>query len=301
MRKTMLPLLLLAAALPAHAQTPPPLSDSVETVYSDAQREVDESLAARAVNGVLTTADTSEDQYARWKQPVCFNVYGLSPLAKYQVEKRMKAIAAQVGAPVDRAEDCTPTILIAFTTDQNATLQSIAEVRPWLLPGLGMIRNITRETMPIQAWYAIAVKGATGRSTLVYNGYDYEPQVTLVSQFSRLSSGFETEIAAATLVVDSRAIMGMNLETLADHFALAALAQTRPTTRCRDFESIANLMKGCDPSLTPDGISKIDLALLTGLYRTPDDTLQRVQRIRIMGNMRRTLESQTTSKDVPMQ
>jgi hypothetical protein len=293
---------LLFSATGAMAQTPPPLSENVETTYSQAQREVDESLSRRTVMEVLVPADATEDQYARWKYPICFNVYGLAPVAKYVVERRMKDIATQVGAPIDRAEDCAPNVLIAVTPDQAATLQSIADVRPWLVPGLGMIRSRVREALPVQAWYAIAMQGGYGRRMLVYNGYDYEPQVVPVTSFSRLSSGFETELAAVTTVVDQKAIMGMPLGTLGDYFALLALSQARPSRSCKDFETITNLMlDGCDPATKVTSLSKGDIALLTGLYRTPDDQMARIQRLRIIGNMRRSLEAQLTRNDVPMQ
>lgn len=295
---------LFLAATSAAAQTPPappPLAPDVETVYSDAQRDADESLSRRAVTGVLAPADGTESgQYARWKEPVCFNVYGLSVLAKYQVETRLKAIAQQVGAQIDRAENCAPNILIAFTADPGATLESIARVRPWLVPGLGMIRSRTRESLPIQAWYSIALTGKSGRPILVYDGYDEEPRIFAAQSLSRLSSGLESRIMAVTMVVDTKAIMGMNLTTLADHFAVMTLAQTRATNRCRNFATIVNLMlKDCDPAYTPQAITGNDIALLTAHYKVLDDRMELLQGMRIIGNMRRTLENQVTGKDAP--
>jgi len=296
MRYTLFAVLLFSST--ALAQTPLPLSENVETVYSEVQREQDESLSRRAVQGVLAPADGTESgQYARWKEPVCFNVYGLTPLTKYTVERRMKDIAQQVGAQIDRREDCPPNILIAFTPDTQATLESIAKVRPWLVPGLGMIRSRTRESQPIQAWYAIALSGKTGHPVLVYDGYDQEPRIIAAPSISRLGSGLSSQIMAVTMVVDTKAIMGMNLTMMADYFAVMTLAQTRATNRCRDFRTIANLMlKNCDAAHMAQAITDNDIALLTSHYKTNDDRMELLQGIRIIGNMRKALEAQATGK-----
>jgi hypothetical protein len=110
---------------------------------------------------------------------------------------------------------------------------------------------------------------------------------------SRLHSGIETEIGAVTMIVDAKAIMGMPLGTLADHFALLALAEGRFSSSCKEVESIANLFhKDCNPALTSKEITSNDLTMLTSLYGTQDQTIQLTQSARIIGRMRRALEAQ---------
>lgn len=298
MRAAGIALLLLSSTM-ALAQTPTPGPAPApetldhETVYSDVQMERDQSISRETVESVLDPVDTVDGQFARWKQPVCFNVYGLSAAAKYVVERRMKDIAHQVGAPVDRADPCTPTATIVFTADPMATLESIAKVRAWLVPGLGMIRSRVREAQPIQAWYNTMVVNDNGRRFLEYDGYTDEPVWGSSDRISRIESGVTTEMASVLMVVDTKAIMGMSLATLADHFALMSLAQARALRGCRDIETIANLLKkDCAPGLQPANITNNDIALLTGLYKTPDADMGRLQRQRIIGNMRKSLEDQ---------
>jgi hypothetical protein len=292
--KTLVLVLSLVAGT-AVAQTPapapaPPSGAEPETVYSDAQQQQDQSLSHRTVESLLAPVEGLESQYSRWKRPVCFNVYGLAPAVKYVMERRMKEIAAQVGAPLDRDESCAPSVTIVFTTDPPATLESVAKVRPWLVPGLGMIRSRVREEQPIQAWYATGVRGSNGRMSLLYDGYDDEPQRIGTSVFNHLDSGIETEIASVLVVVNTKTIMGMPLGSLADHFALVSLAEANFSRKCKPIRTVANLMhKDCDPALTATEITPGDTAMLTGLYKTPDDRLQQVQKQRIMGNMRKSL------------
>lgn len=290
MKRLALALFLLAPGF-ALAQGAAPLQS--ETIYSDAELERDQSISRETVQTILDPVDTADNQYARWKRPVCFNVYGLSETAKYVVERRLKEVAQQVGAPLDRRDPCPPTVTIVFTTDPRATLESIAQVRPWLVPGLSMIRSAVRESQPIQAWYNTYVTNDNGYTILEYDGYTEDPLYATSNTVSRISSGVSTAMASVVMVVDTKAVMGLQLGTLADHFALLSLAQARARRSCSDLDSIANLMQpDCAAGLKPTAITRNDIALLTGLYKTPDDDMQRLQGQRIIGNMRRTLESE---------
>jgi hypothetical protein len=299
MKRLALVLLLISGA--AFAQPPAPAQEASappepETVYSLGEYIDDYYQASRSVNGLLFPADGTfypHGQYSRWRQPVCFNVYGLAPAAKYVVERRMKEIAAQIGAPVDRDDPCVPNVSVLVTPDPAATLQSIAEVRPWLVPCVGMIRSRVKETLPVQAWYAGMIVGAYGQKTVVNPCDDGGGSFFETGFSSHLHSGFATEIGAVTILVNTQAIMGLPLRALADHFALLSLAEARQGRGCKAVESVANLMAGdCDPALVAKEITSNDLTLLTSLYGTTDDRLQMLHHVRIIGKMRRTLEAQ---------
>jgi len=307
MRVLPLAVLLLAstAALAQAPAPPPPIAPDIETVYSDAELERDRSLSRAQVETVMEPAEALEYQYARWKRPVCFNVYGLAAGAKYVVERRMKDIAQKAGAPLDRRDPCIPNVTIAFTPDVRATLESVASRANYLLPYYGYIRSRLKESQPVQAWYVTSTRAPNGRAYLDYDGLNggMNDALTpprfgmLAGEMSRLNSGYTTAIESVLIVVDVNAIMGRSLGTLADHFAMLALAQARVTRGCKEVPTIANLMKpDCDPAYQADAITNLDLAMLTGLYHTPDDSMQRVQKARVIGTMRKTLEAQASGK-----
>ena len=288
-------LILLAVAGPAAAQAPVVTAEP-ETVHSDAQRENKASIAGETVQAVLDPVYGADGQYARWKTPLCLNVYGLKPAAKILVERRIKQIAAQVGAPVERRDPCTPNATIAFTTDTKATLASIHKARDWLLPDYDFIRMRLKQSLPVQAWYGVAIQGADGRRQLVGaldEGVPETPVVTVsAAESNLLSTGISTSIATVMIVVDTNTVRGRPLGTLADYFALLALSQTRDTAHCKTVPSIANLLfTDCDAPLRADAITETDLAMLTALYQTSDASLQKLQRQRIIGAMRRTLQA----------
>jgi len=254
------------------------------------------------------------------------------------VERRIREVAYQVGAPVERADPCAPNVTIAFSEDPQGTLQSVAQVAPFLVVG-GKKRELT-VSQPIQAWYTTfrrdfsglaqldlnwedaataggteaavgmasltpptgdasigvdtdagnALPGAGMSSMITSSGVDRDvPRVR--SQGTRLSTGITPEMGAVLVIVDTKAVMGRSLGSLADYLALVALSQAPATGRCQDAPSIANLMVDCAADVKTANLSNVDLALLTGLYEAPLKP-EMIQRARIIGAMRRTLEAQ---------
>lgn len=281
-----------AAAL---AQAQPQVLGEPETIYSDAQRQVDLDRSRRMVETMLSPSFSIDDQYARWKQPLCPHVYGLTPVAAYVVEKRIRDVAAEVGAPVDRRDPCIPNIGIIFSAQPQASLMSIATARPFLVQG-GSQKPEVR--YPVQAWYATFKTDYDGFRNLdipweitdPWRDENSYPQVA--ANLSRLHTGQTAEMAAATVLVDTGAVTGMSLGELGDYLALMTLAQASQYGACQPMPTIANLMlKGCDAADITHGLSHVDIALLTGLYEVPDSP-EKLQKQRIVGAMRRSLERQ---------
>jgi hypothetical protein len=305
-----------------------------ETVYSDAQRAADQDLSRRFVEGMLAPGYSFNNQYAKWTRPVCPHVVGMAGTSKYLLERRIRDVAQQVGAPVDRNDPCTPNVTIFVTPEPQTMLNSIAAAAPYLVIG-GKQRELT-VAHPIQSWYttfrrdfgglaqldlpwedastaggdsggvtaallgsdlALVADGGTianslgGLSINTSNSVERDIPRTR-AQGTRLSTGITPEMAGVLVLVDSKAIMGMQLGTLGDYFALLALAPSPVTGRCQEAPSIANLMaQGCAGDVKTSALSNVDLALLTGLYQTPIKP-EMIQRQRIIGAMRRNLETQ---------
>jgi hypothetical protein len=330
MKFRVLTALLLASTAAALAQ-PVTQQTEFETVYSDAQRERDQDLSRRFVQGVLAPSASFEDQYAKWKSPVCPNVYGMSAASKFLIERRIREVAHEVGAPVNRADPCTPNVTIVVTPEPQATLDSIALAAPFLVTG-GKKRQLT-VTHPIQSWYTTFRRDYSGLAQLDLNWEDASTAGTMVpglvppsgdasigvaetgnvsgmagmssfvngsleqdiprvrAQGGRLSTGISPEMAGVVIIVDAKAIMGMTLGTLGDYFALLALAPSPVTGHCQVAPSITNLMANCATDVKTNSLSVVDLALLTGLYQTPEKP-EMIQKARIIGAMRRSLEAQ---------
>jgi hypothetical protein len=223
--------------------------------------------------------------------PVCPHVYGLTPAAAFVIEHRIKEIGDKVGAPVDHADPCIPDIGIIFTADPQATLDSIAKKAPWLV--VSSTRRLT-VTRPVETWYASFIRDYNGSLRFDQawedSGADGPPWVP--ANISRIFTGQTAEMGAITVLVDLKAVTGLPLGALADYVALQTLSQSQPGSRCQPVPSIANLMlAGCEAANHTTALSEVDIALLTGLYNTPERP-ELLQRQRIVGAMKRSLESQ---------
>jgi hypothetical protein len=112
------------------------------------------------------------------------------------------------------------------------------------------------------------------------------------AQGGRLGTGVTTEMAGVVVIVDAKAIIGMTLGSLGDYVALLSLAQAPVTGHCQEAPSIANLMlASCSRDVKTASLSTVDVALLTGLYQTPEKP-EMIQKQRVIGAMRRSLEAQ---------
>lgn len=283
----------LAAGAALAQPAPPPAPGEPETVYTEAQRQKDLSAARWVVEETLRPSFSLDGQYARWKQPICPQVHGLRPVAAWQIEHRIREVAAMVGAPVDREDPCIPNIGIFFTEDPQASLMSVADKAPMLIEGGNQKLTVK---YPVQAWYTtFLVGGASGKTIdipweMVTPPLDGPPFVRTISAGSVLNTGFTAEMAAALVLVDSKAVTGMSVGELADYLALTTLAQSGQYGECMEAASITNLMlQKCPTENRPRGLSHVDIALLNALYAVPDAP-EALQKQRIVGAIRRELE-----------
>jgi len=289
MKKTLaLSLLLTGLCGAALAQDVP-----IETIYSDAQRARDLTASQHMVDLMLAPSFSIDGQFARWKQPVCPHVYGLNPVAAWFVEHRIREVATMVGAPVDRTDPCLPNIGIILTVQPQASLESIAARRPFLVQGGNQKLTVK---YPVQAWYATFKIDYDGFKTIdipwdvAEPWRDGPPQVA--ANDSRLHTGQVAQFGAATVLVDTKVATGMTLGELSDYLAFMTLAQASQYGACLPTETISNLLTpGCGADDTPHKLSHADIALLTALYEVPDNP-ELLQKQRIVGAMRRSLERQ---------
>ena len=282
-----------ALTLPAMAQTPAPQA-APETVYSEAQHEKDLSASRWVIENLLRPSFSLDGQYARWKQPICPHVYGLKPLPAWFVEHRIREVAEMIGAPLDREDPCIPNIGVVLTLDPQASLMSIADKAPLLIQGGNQKLQVK---YPVQAWYASFLDNSDGRKIidipweLVTPPLDGPPLVGGTSS-NRLYTNVSPEMAAATVLVDSKAVTGMTLGELGDYLAFMTLAQSGQYGDCMEAPSIANLMLDkCPAANRAHSLSRIDLALLGALYQVPDFP-EALQKQRIVGAIRRDLEKE---------
>lgn len=218
-------------------------------------------------------------QLARWYQPVCPTVSGLSKGFDDFIRARILAVAASVGAPHGKLGHCEPNVQIVFSTDAQALVRQIAAKDSSLL-GFHYPAEEKRAstfTGPIQGWYVTATQGDSGGVVLD----DPMPMkfgdprslldaanVPSARIDTRLATGLSSLLMHALLIANTKQVVGQPVGAVSDYLAVMVLSPEWLSKSCGALPSIADLMAtGCANHERPQAITAADIAYLRALYR----------------------------------
>jgi len=227
-----------------------------------------------------------EDQFAKWKHPVCPRVKGMSAASAHLIEQRVREVAKKINAPLAASDTCAPNVIIIVSREPQTILEGLKDKDRQLFASTPLAE--LKMHHPVQVWYYSV--------DIDYNGQTF-PEVAsfwdmpaMKSNYTHLYTGIQPETRVAMIIADSNAIGDMALGTFADYVTLLSLAQAPVTGQCQSAPSIANLfLTDCEDGFHTSGLSTADLAMLAALYQTPD-TPEQMQKVRIISHMRKNLE-----------
>jgi hypothetical protein len=311
-------LTMVALGGPAFAQdaATSPIAPS-ESITVTGIKEVE--AAVNKFVGTVTAPTRMAGKLARWKVGVCPITAGLRPEAVKFVTKRVKDVAALVGAPLNGKDTCQPNIEIVFTTTPQTLLDHVRILHPVLLgyhDNSAQAERLATVTRPIQSWYSTATEDLRGNPQIDgvrTGGVTMEmpftpgaggggpqssatgtvamnmPGARIVSVTGgRLGDGVSSGLNHVVIVAEPAKLLDNEIGTLADYIAMLALSQIQAPETCQDLPSILNLLvPGCSRSATT--LTSGDMAYLRGLYKmTPTANFQG-QRREIMYQMSQSL------------
>jgi hypothetical protein len=236
--------------------------------------------------------NTFSDQYPRFRDAVCVRVLGLPPEFGAFIRARVIAVANQVGAPVAKADDCTPNVNVIFSATPKAQIDDIYKRRD-ILMGFrfrSQVRRLTTFDRPIQAWYLTRTRDDHGESFLeVENALIPTAERPTGRAGSRLSNGVSAEVVHSLIVADANKVSDAKIGAVADYIAVLALARWTHLERCNSpISTVLNLMAdGCDADSRPQAATPADLAMLTGLYSVDSRENGSMQRAAIANALRK--------------
>lgn len=253
-RRLVFALLMLAA--PAMAQ---PVSDKAISDFVDSHAAV-----------------THLGKIARWEDPVCPQVTGLPANFTKFIAKRVREVAAQVGAPVDPDEaTCKSNIEIVFTTTPQDLLNSIREKQPIMLgyyDNDSQADEMAKVKHVIQAWHAtqqVDLRGnkmVDSRNPTRPSGRDLN---ITASDGRRTGDGVRSTYYRGVVVANPDKLVDYEIGTLADHIAMLALAQPASLDACQELPSILDMTNpACRKDKPVKALTKADTGYLQGLYKT---------------------------------
>lgn len=309
-----------AAAAPVPPPVPQPAAPALERVTVTAARPSAEAIASFILSHGTGTRLTGK--LARWKMGICPRAEGLTPDDAAYLAKRIRDIAATVGAPVNPDPTCKTNIRIAFTPAPQDFLDGVRKQDRGVAGYADSLRQAARlatVTRAVQAWYTTATEDLRGRRELdtprpAGGGMTMEMPAyfaigpgggnamstgtmtmtlpgatTKAVTGGRTNDGLSSEFDRILIVADSPKVAGVEARSLADYIAVLALSQPDAIDRCESLPSIVNLLTpGCAAQAA--SITDGDVAYLRGLYRMTPTAALGGQRDAIAYEMRRALE-----------
>ncbi|MEO1045734.1 MAG: hypothetical protein AAFX04_09870 [Pseudomonadota bacterium] len=228
---------------------------------------------------------------ARWIDPICPRVLGVSDEHGKIVADHIHAVASTVGAPVARAK-CRPNMTIIFAESGRDTVAGIRRSNgsQFLEVPHGERDDVFDSNNPVRWWYRTQEQPSWGgqHSTgdpvfLAVETGPGAPQfgtnlgnANIMKQYrpSLVSTNTARAIRAASVVIDVNQADGFTLDSVSNYAAMVALAEMRQGTSGYN-ESILGLFEHPDRG---DDLAERDIAFLTKLYSLPLDRSSRTQR-----------------------
>jgi len=264
------------------------------------QELADDSLYQFIVHHATTPYSTGVDvtgSLARWRggrsESICPLTLGLDPGYNAFVSARLRALAGNVGAPVQSDLHCKDNVRIVFTTEPEKLM---GDVYQWASSSLGIKYPHQRQKLllhssshAIQGWYITAGGGSRilNADAGLIGHLDLLPIWPLVIQTGLHGAGCcYSGIVGAIIVVNTTKATGYTIGSIADYIAMLTLSLVQSPGHCDVLPSILDLMSsGCSTSEIPTAVTAGDLAFLKALYYHNTGLGQSLSRSTIQTNM----------------
>lgn len=267
-------------------------SEVVVTGVRNTDREVREFV------GTLTTKG-GDRQLSRFEtRDVCPAAIGLAPAQKAAVVARLRAVAKAAGVPLAK-DSCRPNVMVVITRDKKALLQSLSRDGGEYFGSLtsGEVRRLIDDPSPAVAWHLGGTLNADGIE-MQRSGDDQVAVNRTGNAGSRITRPSRPHLAAAAVVIQADALVGLTTTQLADYAAMRVFARTDPTLLPeRTAPTILKVLDAAMDSQTPVTLTNWDLGLLKGLYGSAANLSAASQRSLVAGSVSKEARAQATNDE----
>lgn len=270
--------LLIAAGTAAAAESPPapaPTSSVQEVVIlGKAPTEARERQLEHFLQHVPQL--NNGEALARWTDPVCPIVVGMTREQGEYVIRRLFQVARAAGAPVIDTGNCQVNVFIIATAAPGALVKALGDRSPGIYARAtaSEVRAFEETSRPVRAWYKARLDALTTDADSPFEGLEGLPRSTRVihhADDTRLHSNSPFALTSAIVVVDSGQAASVKVGALADYIAVASLTQLQQDADGAGAPSILSLFATPAGSAPPDGLTDWDTAYLYALYHSRMD------------------------------
>lgn len=218
-------------------------------------------------------------QVSRWHGPVCPATEGLTPAFNAFVSRRIKEIAARVGAPGGSCED--DNVRVIFTPEPDGLMVDVLDNHPNLLGyhTPSETRSLAAFLPPMKSWYVTGTRFAYKPVVMGQEGIQIDPppggvadapgslSITWECTGTRIRCEKASDISYVLVVVDARRVEGFTIDAVADEVAMVALSRPGPRGGCSPLPSVMDALNPeCSKDGPIEGLTSYDEAYLRGLY-----------------------------------
>jgi hypothetical protein len=243
-------------------------ADSVTVSATQLRAEVERYL------GSVSTSSVVAGKIARWERiAICPVVVGLKPEYLSFISARIRAVAQDLGAPVDASAKCRPNIRIVFTTTPQALLDNVRKNHSGLLGYTRSNREADRVAQvihPVQGWYRTQTVGDRGLAKrdvrvigMCTDVFSSECPNVFDNQAIRVGNNIKSRFEDVTIVANPVKLGDPEMGALGDLIAMLALSQPQLGKGCQN--SVLDLIVQACPN-PPGGFSAMDMSYLRSLY-----------------------------------
>jgi len=281
----------LVLASQAAAQNAPPPNDEL-VVTGNREREQTARDMIDALSG-LDSARVDTDPISRLDhKPVCPGVVGLSAERNTAIAARIRDVAAAAGMDVAEA-NCRPNLLVLFARNKTELVRELRQRHPALfIDDSGSLLDVPAQPGPVTAWHVNRLVDREGL-LVPFDSIQGYHVVSTSNTPSRISASVRPIFAAAIVVIELNALVGLSPVQVADYAAMRAFTSADPGQVERlGVDTILTAIEAPEGSAVPITLTRWDLAYLRALTATPNYHYAQRQRRALRSRMLSELEAQ---------
>lgn len=243
---------------------PAPAGGSEIVVRHGRPEDVTPAEIHRQARAITPSDDQLHIPLARFEDRLCPGIIGLQEQAAMQMIDRIRDVAHSLGIRLHE-DGCTANLVVIFSTDSQATLQSMVDRNPQVFQFVSApdIRRMLAPG-PVHVFTQIEPRTRDGMPVSQVRDLTRPPVTTQAMAHSQIYTPTRRDIVSATVIFDRDHVAGMSLLQLADYTVMRALAQTQPPTGEQQLVSILSLFNPTPPY--PESLTDFDRAYLRALY-----------------------------------
>lgn len=221
------------------------------------------------------TSQASPPSLARWNEPICPRVDGLSAEESDSILVHLSQAAAAVGIKI-QPSPCQVSLYIVASNEPERLARSLHKRVPGLFGAAApaVVERFFNTQRPVRVWYNTQFVGKYGNKLgpADVSKTPHQPLRNSLAELSRLEFDDVRLIFTVVEVVDVARIAGIGTGRLADYLAMAGLAEINfdadlhaAPTILRTFDALGDPVASSD---VPSELTTWDRGFLHGLYVT---------------------------------